>query len=79
MKIDKLIELLDPHANEAIIIVNKKAIDSFFDDVEGVGGSHATFYKPTHMGATAIVTNGITIYFVDPENLKDIKFKTCIE
>ena len=79
MKIDKLIELLDPHANEAIIIINKKAIDSFFNDIEGVGGSHAAFNKPIHMGATAIVRNGLTIYFVDPENLKDIKFKTCIE
>ena len=73
MKIDKLIELLD--VEEAIIIVNKKTIDSFFDDIEGISGESATFDMPIHMGARAIYRNSTNIYFVDQEDLEDIKFK----
>jgi len=73
MKIDKLIELLD--VEEAIIIVNKKTIDSFFDNTEGISGGSATFDMPIHMGARGIYRNGVNIYFIDQEDLEDIKFK----
>ena len=73
MKIDKLIELLN--VEEAIMIVNKETINSFFDDIDTISGGYATFDMPTHMGARGIYRNGTNIYFVDQEDLEDIKFK----
>ena len=73
MKIDKLIELLN--VEEAIIIVNKKTIDSFFNDIEGISSESATFDMPIYMGARGICRNSTNVYFVDQEDLEDIKFK----
>jgi len=74
MKIDKLIELLG--TEDSVIITNKETIDSFFDDIEGISGESATFDTPIHNGARAIYRNSTNIYFVDKEDLEDIKFKT---
>lgn len=73
MKIDKLIELLNDE--EIVIIVNKKTIDSFFDDIECVDSNSAIFDTQIHIGVRGIYRNGINIHFVDKEDLEDIKFK----
>jgi len=73
MKIDKLIELLD--VEESIIIVNKETIDSFFEDIDSISSGYATFDKSSDMRARGIYRNGSNIYFVDQEDLEDIKFK----
>ena len=73
MKIDKLIEVLG--TEEVAIITNKETIDSFFDDIEGISGNYATFDKTSDMGGRAIQRNSTTIYFLDKEDIEDIKFK----
>lgn len=74
MKIDKLIELLG--AEDSVVITNKETIDSFFDGTEGIGGGFAIFDMPTRRSAKAICKNGTNIYFIEQEDLEDIKFKT---
>jgi hypothetical protein len=71
MKIDKLIELLGNE--ELVIITNKETIDSFFDDIDFKAS--ATFDKPIYTGGRGISRNGTDVYFVDKEDIEDIKFK----
>jgi len=75
MKIDKLIELLD--TEESAIIVNKKTIDSFFDELNSITWNYGTWKNPDPLpsGTVAVCRNGSTIYFINKENIKDIKFK----
>ena len=67
MKIDKLIELLKPHTTEVIITIDKRTIDSFFDELNNNSWTYATWKNPdpNPIGTRAVYRNGVTIYFIE--------------
>ena len=67
MKIDNLIELLKPHTTQAIITIDKKTIDSFFDELNNNSLNYATWKNPdlNPIGIRAVCRNGVTIHFIE--------------
>jgi len=77
MKIDTLIKVLGQEADEAIIIINKETITSLFDELNNTSRCYGTWENPNpiHIGARGVCRGGMTIHFVDSENVRDINFK----
>lgn len=65
MKVDKLIELLKPHITEAIITIDKRTIDSFFDELNNNSWTCGTWENPdpNPTEIRALYKDGVTIHF----------------
>jgi len=70
-----LIDFLKPTAEEAIVIVNKETIDSFFDNIDLPKTGYAVWSNPKKNKARSIFKDGVTIHFIDVEDLDDLKLK----
>jgi hypothetical protein len=75
MKIDNLITLLKPHTLETVLIIDKKTIDSFFDDIEIHEDYIATFDVETLLDARSIYRNGVTIHFLESGYISTLEEK----
>ena len=70
-----LIDFLKPTAEEAIIITNKETIDSFFDSIDLPKNGYAVWNNPEKNKARSIFKDGVTIHFIELQDLEDIKLK----
>ena len=67
MRIDDLINSLQPHTKEAIIIVNKETIDEIIKEFDDKIDGYGTFDKGDGVGYTGIHRRGMEIYFLEFE------------
>jgi hypothetical protein len=65
MKIDNLIELLKPNTKEVVLFLNKKTIDSFFEDIEIDDIYVTTINVENPKNTRSIYRNGFTIHFLE--------------
>lgn len=74
-----LIDFFKSTTEEVIIIVNKETIDSFFDGIDFPKTKYGVWKKPKKNNVRSIFRDGVTIHFVDIEDLDDLKLKNIYE